>query len=155
MTGEELTADQAMRGLADRLPVPEFEQTVFNAPRSLADATVAIVTTSAIHRADDDAFSAGDTSYRVLDRADRAFRLGHWSPNFDRSAFAADLDVVYPINRLEELAAAGTIGAVAPRHIAFAGNQPDDVSTVRLDSGPAAARMLLDDGVDAVIFTPV
>ncbi len=85
----------------------------------------------------------------------RDLRLGHWSPNFDRSGFAADLNVVYPIDRLEELAAAGVIGRVAPHHLSFAGNQPDDVATIRLDSGPAAAEVLRHDGVDVVLLTPV
>jgi D-proline reductase (dithiol) PrdB len=66
-----------------------------------------------------------------------------------------DLNVVYPIDRLEELAAQGIIGSVAPRHLSFAGNQPDDVSTIRLDTGPSAAAELRQDGVDVVILTPV
>jgi hypothetical protein len=53
------------------------------------------------------------------------------------------------------MAAQGIIGSVAPRHISFAGNQPDDVSTIRLDTGPAAATQLRQDGVDVVILTPV
>ena len=61
--------------------------------------------------------------------------LGHWSPNFDRTGFTLDLNVVYPIDRLEELAEQGVIGSVADRHVSFAGNQPDDVATIRMDSG--------------------
>ena len=149
------TGDQAMRDLADSLPVPEFDTTAFTPPKPLTEATVAIVTTAAIHPMDDDGFTGFDTGFRLLDRERRDLALGHWSPNFDRSAFAADLDVVYPIDRLEELAADGVIGRVAPRHVSFAGNQPDDVATVRLDSGPAAAEALRHDGVDVVLLTPV
>ena len=150
-----MNGDEVMRDHAAGLPVPEFGDPAFTIPPPLADATVAIVTTAALHRPDDDQFTASDTSFRTLDRADRNLRLGHWSANFDRSGFAADLDVVYPIDRLEELAAQGVIGAVAPHHLAFAGNQPDTVAEVRLDTGPAAARQLLDDGVDVVLLTPV
>lgn len=149
------TGDQAMRDLADSLPVPEFDTTAFTPPKPLAEATVAIVTTAAIHPMDDDGFTGFDTGFRLLDRERRDLALGHWSPNFDRSAFAADLDVVYPIDRLEELAAEGIIGRVAPRHVSFAGNQPDDVATVRLDSGPTSAEALRHDGVDVVLLTPV
>jgi len=149
------SGDQQMRDFAAGLPMPDFTNTAFNSPRSIRDATVAIVTTAAIHPIDDDAFTWDETSYRTLGREERAFKLGHWSPNFDRSGFTADLNVVYPIDRLEELAADGQIGAVAPHHLSFAGNQPDDVATIRLDSGPAAARQLQDDGVDVVILTPV
>jgi D-proline reductase (dithiol) PrdB len=149
------TGDQAMRELATGLPVPEFPTTAWTEPVRLADARVAIVTTAALHRVNDEAFGAIDTSFRMLDRSDRDLRLGHWSPNFDRTGFAVDLDVVYPIDRLEELAQDGVIGDVAPRHISFAGNQPDDVAAVRLDSGPAAAKLLLADAVDVVLLTPV
>jgi len=147
--------DRAMRELGDTLPVPEFDTTPWTTPPPLAEATVAIVTSAALHHAGDEGFTAFDTGYRVLDRDRRDLVMGHWSPNFDRSAFAADLDVVYPIDRLEELAADGVIGAVAPHHLSFAGNQPDDVSTIRLDSGPAAAQALRHDGVDVVLLTPV
>lgn len=144
-----------MRDLADSLPVPEFDTTAFTPPKPLAEATVAIVTTAALHTMDDEGFGAFDTGFRLIGRERRDLAMGHWSPNFDRSAFAADLDVVYPIDRLEELAAEGIIGRVAPRHVSFAGNQPDDVATVRLDSGPAAAEVLRHDGVDVVLLTPV
>jgi D-proline reductase (dithiol) PrdB len=90
----------------------------------------------------------------VLDPTRRDLQLGHWSPNFDVVGFAVDLNVVFPVDRLDELAAEGRIGAVAPRHLAFAGNQ-FDLTGVRLDSGPAAAKLLRDDGVDAVVLTPV
>ena len=151
-----MSSDQTMRDLMANLPVPEFESTPWASPPSLAQATVAIVTSAGLHRADQDRFEGrGDTSYRMLNRDDRELILGHWSSNFDRAAYVSDHNVVYPIDRLEELAADGTIGAVAPRHVAFAGNQPDTVSEVRLDSGPAAAAQLRADGVDVAILTPV
>ena len=148
-------SDAPMRAYVDGLPVPEFESTPFVTPPPLAHSRVAIVTTAAIHAAQDAAFEAADTGFRVLERAERDLRMGHWSPNFDRAGFAADLNVVYPIDRLEELANSGAIGSVGPRHIAFAGNQDDSVTRVRLDSGPAAAKLLRDDGVDVVLLTPV
>ena len=150
-----MNADQAMRAHSATLPAPTFANPAFVTPPPLASATVAIVTSAALHTADDTAFAGGDTSYRLIDSDRRDLILGHWSPNFDRSAIAIDLNVVYPIDRLEELASQGVIGAVAPRHVSFAGNQPDDVATIRLDSGPAAAAALIADGVDVVLLTPV
>ena len=150
-----MSADDDMRAYAANTPMPEFAEPAFTAAKPLREATVAIVTTAALHLSSDAGYSAGDTSYRCIPRASRDVVLGHWSPNFDRAGFAADLNVVYPIDRLEELAAQGVIGAVAPRHFAFAGNQEDTVSSIRLDSGPRAARELLRDGVDVVLLTPV
>ena len=150
-----MSSDQMMRDMMANLPVPEFESTPWASPPPLSEATVAIVTSAGLHRDDQEKFSPTDVSYRMLDRGDRELILGHWSSNFDRAAYVSDHNVVYPIDRLEELASAGTIGAVAPRHVAFAGNQPDTVSEVRLDTGPAAAAELRADGVDVAILTPV
>lgn len=149
------TGDAAMRSFGDVAPVPIFDSTPWATPKPLSEATVAIVTSAALHRSSDEGFMPGDTGYRLLASDARDLVLGHWSPNFDRTGVAIDLNVVYPIDRLEELAAQGVIGAVAPRHASFAGNQPDDVATIRLDSGPRAAGELAKDGVDVVLLTPV
>ena len=152
MTG----GDAAMRVHGAQQPVPQFDTPAFTPlGKSLSEARVAIVTSAALHRPDQDRFAPADTSFRALGRADRDLVLGHWSPNFDRSGFHVDLNVVYPIDRLEEFAADGVIGDVAPRHFAFAGNQPETVSEVRLDTGPACGAELLADAVDVVVLTPV
>lgn len=148
-------SDQEIRAAIDGVPVPDLGESAFTVPPALADATVAIVTTAALRPPDGEGFGPGDQSYRVLDGDRRDLVLGHISPNFDRSGFAADLNVVYPIDRLDELVAAGRLGAVAPRHLSFLGAQDDTMETIRLDSGPAAARQLRDDGVDVVLLTPV
>ncbi len=150
-----MSGDQVMRDYAADLPVPEFEETAFTTPPPLSECRVAIVTSAALHRAGEDGFTQGDTGYRSFPTDARDLMMGHWSPNFDRSGFAMDLDVVYPIDRLLELEERGVIGSVASRHLSFAGNQPDDVATIRFDSGPAAAQELKADGVDVVLFTPV
>jgi D-proline reductase (dithiol) PrdB len=150
-----LTGDSMMREYAGSLGAPEFADPAWVTPRPLAESMVAIVTSAALHTPNDERFSPDDTGYRFIDRDRRDLVLGHWSQNFDRSGVALDLNVVYPIDRLTELEARGVIGAVAPRHVSFAGNQPDDVATIRLDSGPAAAAALRHDGVDVVLLTPV
>lgn len=149
-------SDQPMRDFAANTPMPDMGEVPWTPlPKPLAECRVAIVTTAALHTAGDEGFDPDDTSFRVLAADRRDLQLGHWSPNFDRSGFVADLNVVYPADRLDELAAEGTIGSVAPRHFAFAGNQEDTLTGIRLDSGPAVAELLRDDGVDVVLLTPV
>ncbi len=148
--------DQMMREFASKQPAPEFPDPAFTKPPALADARVAIVTSAALHVAADDGFSPmDDPKFSVLEDGEREIRLGHFSPNFDRGGFAADLNVVYPIDRLHELSDRGEIGSVAARHYAFAGNQSETVSGIRLDTGPEVARRLREDGVDVVLLTPV
>jgi D-proline reductase (dithiol) PrdB len=147
-------ADRDVKALTAEIDCPVFETTAFTTPAPLREATVAIVTTASLHHPDQPDFSGGDTSYRVLDGQRRDWMLGHWSPNFDATGFAADPNVVFPIDRLDELAARGRIGRVARHHLAYAGNQ-FELSSVRLDSGPAGAAWLREQGVDVVLLTPV
>ena len=132
----------------------EFAETAFTTPKPLADCTVAILTSAALHHPDQPEFSPRDTSFRQLDPSRRDFRLGHWSQDVDQVGFGVDYNVVFPIDRLQELADDGTIGAVADVHLAYAGNQ-FEVEGIRLDSGPEGAKVLLDAGVDVVVLTPV
>ena len=120
----------------------------------MAEAKVAIVTSASLYHEDDDEFAVVDAGYRVLHRDRRDIVCGHWSPNFDASGVSADLNVVFPIDRLEEMAAEGAIGSVSDVHLAFAGNQ-FDLAAIRMDGGPAGAKFLLNHEVDVVLLTPV
>ncbi len=134
-------------------PVPDPR---FNRPaKPLSESRVAIVTTAGLRLADQDRFGGGDQSFRILPPETKGVILGQISPNFDRSGFIIDPNVIYPIDRLKEMMAEGRIGSLAPRHIAFLGAQGESLSTIVMDTGPAAAKLLKDDGVDVVLMTPV
>lgn len=148
--------DHIVRARVNDVPVYEFEQPSFTQPPPLKNARVAIVTTAGLRSDGQLHWQPGDQSFTILEGTDRTVGLAHFSPNFDRSGFALDLNVVYPIDRLHELAERGVIGSVASRHISFMGAQLDHtLPTMRLDTGPAAAKVLRDDGVDVVFLTPV
>jgi D-proline reductase (dithiol) PrdB len=147
-------ADRDMKAMTADIETPVFEATAFTTPPPLSEATVAIVTSASLHHPDDDDFAPSDAGYRVLSGDRRDYVLGHWSPNFDATGFALDINTVFPIDRLDELAASGVIGAVATEHLAYAGNQ-FDLSAIRMDSGPAGAKRMRAAGVDIVLLTPV
>lgn len=146
--------DQSNKQDASRIACPTFDDVAFTRPKALSEAKVAIVSSASLHHADDADFAPVDTGYRVLQRDRRDIVVGHWSPNFDASGVTADLNVVFPIDRLEELADDGVIGAVSDVHLAFAGNQ-FDLAAIRMDGGPAGAKFLAEQGVDVVLLTPV
>jgi len=139
---------------AARAECPTFENPAFVTPKPLASAKVAIVTSASLHHEDDDDFAPVDTGFRVLERGRRDIVVGHWSPNFDATGVTADLNVVFPLDRLEEMAEEGMIGAVSDIHLAVAGNQ-FDLAGIRLDGGPGAAALLTEHEVDVVLLTPV
>ena len=146
--------DQMIKTGAAQVECPTFENPAFVVPKPLHEAKVAIVTSASLHHEDDDDFAPSDTGFRVLERGRRDIVVGHWSPNFDASGVSADLNVVFPIDRLEELAERGQIGSVSEVHLAVAGNQ-FDLSGIRMDGGPAGAELLKRHEVDVVLLTPV
>lgn len=153
--------DREMRTFSASLPLPDLGEPAFVEPPPLREARVAIVTSAALtpHGAvaerQDEKWRFADFAFETLPNDARDLELGHVSPNFDRAGFAADLNVVYPVDRLQELADRGTIAGVASAHYSFAGNQLDGLTTLRLDTGPACANRMLEDGVDVVLLTPV
>lgn len=147
-------SDTTIKALTADLELATPDEAAFTTPPPLSEATVAVVTSASLHHPDQDDFAPADTGYRVLDNARRDYVTGHWSPNFDATGIGLDLNTVFPLDRLDELAQAGTIGAVSDTHLSYAGNQ-FDLSAVRLDSGPAGAQFLKERGVDVVLLTPV
>ena len=146
--------DAMIKKGASTAECPTTENPAFVIPKPLSEAKVAIVTSASLHHEDDDDFAPSDTGYRVLEKDRRDIVVGHWSPNFDASGVSADLNVVFPIDRLQELENQGVIGSVSDVHIAVAGNQ-FDLSGIRLDGGPSAASLLNKHEVDVVLLTPV
>ena len=146
--------DAIIKKGASTVECPRPENPAFLAPKPLSEAKVAIVTSASLQHPDDDDFSPTDTGYRVLDKNRRDIVVGHWSPTFDASGVTADLNVVCPIDRLEEVEKHGILGSVSEVHIAVAGNQ-FNLSGIRLDGGPSAAALLTQNEVDVVLLTPV
>ncbi len=136
------------------IEAPVFDKTAFTASGPLNQATVAVVTTAALHHPEQESFEPFMADYRVLDGSRRDYIIAHWSPSVDLTGFAYDMNTVFPLDRLDELAADGVIGAVSGKHLAFHGVQ-QDLSALRLDSGPAAAKWLKGQGVDVVLLTPI
>ena len=142
--------DQQMRSFLEDLEGFTFDEVPWTTPKPLADSRVAIVTTAGLRPAGGNGadWNPGDQAMQLLPASADGLVLAHFSPNFDR--------LVFPIDRLAEMADEGTIGSVADVHVSFMGAQIDHtLETIRLDTGPAAARALLDDDVDLVLLTPV
>ena len=134
--------------------VPTFEERPWVTPPPPAERRVAIVTTAGLTTRTDTRFWMGSTDYRVIpaDAGADDLIMSHASINYDRSGFQQDLNVVFPIDRLKELAAEGVIGSVADFHYSFQGA----IDAELLE--PAAAQLaglLKKDAVDAVLLTPV
>ena len=123
----------------------------------LSKRRVAIVTSAGVHVRGDRPFGPGAAAndYRVIpgDVAAADVVMSQLSVNFDRTGFQQDLNVVFPIDRLRELARDGIIGSVADHHYAFMGaGSPITRMEVKARE---VGKLLKQDQVDAVLLTPV
>ena len=127
--------------------------------KPLSECKIALVTTSGLIRKSDKPFdlenTAGDPTYRVVptttNPADLIF--SHTSTNWDRTGFAMDVNVVLPLQRLDELVQEGIIGSVAGEYYAFMGAM-FDVNPLVNKTGPDLGRRMKALGVDVALLVP-
>jgi len=137
-----------------RIECPTYEDTPALSGRPLDERRVAIISTAGLHRRGDRPFRPGDGSYRVIPAETKANELvmSHISVNFDRTGFQQDLNVAFPIDRLRELVADGTVGSMATVHYSFMGAFPPAAAEPHAQH---LAGLLKADKVDAVLLVPV
>ena len=99
-------------------------------------------------------FRGRDPDYHTIPPGTRPedLLISHVSINFDRTGFQEDWNDVFPIDRLNELAAEGTIGSVADTHYSFMGAAEPDL--IEPHARELAGR-LKQDKVDAILLAPV
>ncbi|MHB8416823.1 MAG: glycine/sarcosine/betaine reductase selenoprotein B family protein [Myxococcales bacterium] len=128
--------------------------------RPLVRCRVALVTTAGLvppgEPPFDEGVKGGDFSFRVIRGGAevQALTESHRSESFDHAGLTRDRNLALPLDRLRELAAAGEIGEVAPRHLSFMGSITAPGRLIKT-TAPQAAQLLLDDRVDAALLVPV
>ena len=149
---EKLPAGMAKR--LSELECPDFTTTAWVEGKPLAERRVAVVSSAGLVVRGDKVFRGRDADYRAIPSTMQANDLlcSHISINFDRNGFQEDWNVVFPLDRLNELAAEGTIGSVAATHYSFMG-ATDPIQMV--DGAREVAGKLKADHVDAVLLTSV
>ena len=93
--------------------------------RALSKSTVALVTAGGIHLAEQEAFNIadelGDLTYRVIPQDVDSQKLRVTHHHYDHTDADQDINVVFPIDVLRDLAEEGFIGGVAKKHIGYMG----------------------------------
>jgi D-proline reductase (dithiol) PrdB len=136
------------------LPCPDLGPTACAGGPPLSQRRVAIISTAGLGRKSEGGFNPGDSDYRVIpaDLPAAAMTMSHVSVNYDRTGFQEDINIVFPIDRLREMATGGEIGSVADHHYSFMG------ATNPIQMQPAVESLigpLQAEGVDAVVLLPV
>lgn len=124
--------------------------------RPLSNCRLALVTTAGVHKRKDPPFETfaarGDPTYRVIPTNTESRDLMVSHGHYDHSDADEDINCVFPIDRLRELEATGTIGALSREHFAFMGFNPNPDKL--LESAREVAIKLHADHVDVVLLTP-
>lgn len=104
----------------------------------------------------DSSVSGGDFSFRVIpsDVEIASLEEHHRSDSFDHSGLEADRNLGLPLDRAHELAAAGVIGDVAPRHISLMGSITAPGRLLKR-TAPEVVNLMLADQVDIALLVPV
>ena len=136
-----------------RPPLGSFPWVASEKP--LSKKRIAIITTAGLSYRSGTHFELADATYRAIPRDIDINELvmSHVSVNFDRSGFQEDINVVFPIERFNELEEQGAIGSSAAVHYSFMGGGllPEAYE----ESVRELAQYLKDDQVDAVMVLPV
>ena len=134
------------------LELPYFKDPAWVKPSSPAKRRVSIVTTAAVSKRGDKPFSWLARDYRMFHKTDRDLVMTHVAVEFDRSAWQQDLNVIIPLDRLEEMAKDEEIGSVAEDHYSFMGAA--DPVNMEKSARDVAAKMK-KDGVNTVFLIPI
>lgn len=120
----------------------------------LSQRRIAIVSSAALIRRGDTPFPYASTECRFVPAAWPAsdILMSHVSINFDRSGFQRDLNTVFPIDRLRELADGKVISGVADTHYTVMGSSDPAGMANAADQ---IAGQLRQERIDSVLLSPV
>lgn len=141
-------------GLQSEIFVPITPKPVW-APvtKELKDMKIALATAAGVHVKTDKRFNlAGDTTYRAIPNESTVEELMVSHGGYDNADANRDINCMFPIDRLKELAEEGFIGGVAPVHYGFMGGGGDQEAFTER-TGPEIAQKLKEEGVDGVVLT--
>ncbi len=143
-----------VKGLQSEIFVPITPPPVWTpVTKELKDMKVALATAAGVHLKSDKRFNlAGDFTYREIpgDAPVSEMMVSHGG--YDNGDVNKDINCMFPIDRLRELAEEHFIKEVAPMHFGFMGGGGDQEKFIN-ETGPQIAQKLKLEGVDAVVLT--
>ncbi|GAO03323.1 D-proline reductase subunit gamma [Anaeromyxobacter sp. PSR-1] len=118
----------------------------------LEEATICLVSTAAVRLASDRPFdTGGDTTWRAIPGDAEAKDLRYDDTHYDHACVDADLNCVFPIDRVRELARDGRVGGLTARHFSLGYSQA--LRELRERTIPALVREIDRERPGAVLLT--
>jgi D-proline reductase (dithiol) PrdB len=128
--------------------------------KPIADCRIALVSSAGLVVAGDTPFDdgvrGGDFSHREIpvDAEVQSLEEHHRSDAFDHSGVESDRNMALPLDRLREMADAGEIGGLAPRHTSLMGSITAPGRLIKRTI-PVVADAMVSDQVDVALLVPV
>ena len=143
-----------VKGLQSEIFVPITPPPVWTpVTKPLNEMRVAFATASGVHLKTDKRFNlAGDFTFRQVPGNTNSNDLMVSHGGYDNGDVNKDINCMFPIDRLRELAEEGFIKEIAPMHYGFMGGGGNQ-DKFKNETGPAIAKLLKAEGVDAVVLT--
>jgi hypothetical protein len=118
----------------------------------LEDLSICLVSTAAVRTKDDRPFDTeGDTSWRAIPGETDAKDLRYDDAHYDHACVDRDLNCVFPIDRLRELAAEHRVGGLTARHFSLGYSQA--LRELREKTIPGLVREVDRERPGAVLLT--
>ncbi len=142
------TAKSMVKTIEGDIPLTPFE-------KDPKETTIALITTSGVHLKSQPMFDveAGDHSVRLIPYHCHEDDLMISHTHYDRTDADKDINCVFPLARLRELAEEGIIGRVATTHFGLMGYIPETTKLIN-ETIPIIIQQLKTEEVDAVILNP-
>ena len=144
----ELKAKNMVDSIIGDIPITPFK-------KGTSDSIIALISTAGVLLKTQEVFNVvdGDPTVRFIPSTSVEDDLMISHEHFDRSDADQDVNCVFPLTRLKELADEGVIGGVANTHYGLMGYIPDTVPLIE-ETIPKIIQQLITDRVDAVILNP-
>ena len=121
--------------------------------KPLSEMRVAMATAAGVHLKSDERFNfAGDFTYREIPGSADSCEMMVSHGGYDNADVNKDINCMFPIDPLKELAKEGLIKEISSVHVGFMGGGGDQ-EKFKNETGPAIAEIFKRAEVDAAILT--
>lgn len=158
-----LAFQERFRKTVERLMLPlsessECDVSLVRLDKPLEKARVTLVTTTGIYlegqRPFDTAAAKGDPTYRIIPSSSDTSQLRIAHTHYAHERAEKGVNVIFPIERLRELAEEGAIGSVAPSLFSYGFDLHVDELIGPGGSARRMARIMKQENVDVALLTP-
>lgn len=144
----------AIKGMQSEIFVPITPKSIWTpVTKPLNEMKIGLATAAGVHLKTQKRFNfAGDFTYRFIpgDAPTSDMMVSHGG--YDNGDVNKDINCMFPVDPLNELASKGYIKGVAEFHAGFMGGGGNQ-EKFKNETGPAIAAKFKEEGVDAVVLT--